>query len=84
MLNHGVSTGALFAGVGLLYERRHSLDIKDYGGVATVAPWLATAFLITSLASAGLPLLNGFVVSSWCCRAPRSRTSAGRCSRPSG
>ena len=61
MLNHGISTGALFAIVGLLYERRHSLEIKDYGGVATVAPWLSTAFLITTLASIGLPLLNNFV-----------------------
>jgi NADH-quinone oxidoreductase subunit M len=61
MLNHGISTGALFAIVGLLYERRHSLEIKDYGGVATAAPWLATAFLITTLASIGLPMLNNFV-----------------------
>jgi NADH-quinone oxidoreductase subunit M len=61
MLNHGISTGALFALVGLLYERRHSLAIEDYGGVATVAPWLSTAFLITTLASIGLPLLNNFV-----------------------
>ena len=61
MLNHGISTGALFAIVGLLYERRHSLEIADYGGVATAAPWLATAFLITTLASIGLPVLNNFV-----------------------
>jgi NADH-quinone oxidoreductase subunit M len=61
MLNHGISTGALFAIVGLLYERRHSLAIEDFGGVATVAPWLSTAFLITTLASIGLPLLNNFV-----------------------
>ena len=61
MLNHGISTGALFVLVGLLYERRHSLDIADYGGVATPAPWLSTVFLITTLASIGLPLLNNFV-----------------------
>ena len=61
MLNHGISTGALFVLVGLLYERRHSLEIADYGGVATAAPWLATAFLITTLASIGLPTLNNFV-----------------------
>ncbi|MBV9503771.1 MAG: NADH-quinone oxidoreductase subunit M [Acidobacteriia bacterium] len=61
MLNHGISTGALFALVGLMYERRHSLAIADYGGVANVAPWLSTAFLITTLASIGLPLLNNFV-----------------------
>ena len=47
--------------VGLLYERRHSLAIDDYGGVATAAPWLSTAFLITTLASIGLPTLNNFV-----------------------
>jgi NADH-quinone oxidoreductase subunit M len=61
MLSHGISTGALFAIVGLLYERRHSLEIEDYGGVASVAPWLSTAFLVTTLASIGLPLLNNFV-----------------------
>jgi NADH-quinone oxidoreductase subunit M len=61
MLNHGVSTGALFVLVGYLYERHHSLEIADYGGVATPAPWLATVFLITSLASMGLPMLNNFV-----------------------
>ena len=61
MLNHGISTGALFVLVGFLYERRHSLDIADYGGVATVAPWLATLFLITTLASIGLPTLNNFI-----------------------
>ena len=61
MLNHGISTGALFAFVGLLYERRHSLVIADFGGVATAAPWLSTAFLVTTLASIGLPLLNNFV-----------------------
>jgi NADH-quinone oxidoreductase subunit M len=61
MLNHGISTGALFALVGLLYERRHSLEISAYGGVATPAPWLATVFLITTLASVGLPTLNNFV-----------------------
>ena len=61
MLNHGVSTGALFMLVGFLYERQHSLEIKSYGGVATVAPHLTTIFLITTLASIGLPLLNNFI-----------------------
>src|SRR4051794_20956978 len=61
MLAHGISTGALFAIVGLLYERRHSLAIDDYGGVATVAPWLSTAFLVTTFASIGLPTLSNFV-----------------------
>jgi len=61
MLNHGISTGALFVMVGYLYERRHSLAIADFGGVATPAPWLSTIFLITTLASIGLPTLNNFV-----------------------
>jgi NADH-quinone oxidoreductase subunit M len=61
MLNHGISTGALFMLVGLLYERRHSLEIEAYGGVGTPAPWLSTVFLITTLASIGLPMLNNFV-----------------------
>jgi len=61
MLNHGVSTGALFMLVGYLYERRHSLEIAAYGGVATPAPTLAIVFLITTLASIGLPMLNNFV-----------------------
>jgi NADH-quinone oxidoreductase subunit M len=61
MLNHGISTGALFVLVGFLYERRHSLAIDDYGGVATAAPWLTTVFVITTLASIGLPTLNNFV-----------------------
>jgi NADH-quinone oxidoreductase subunit M len=60
-LNHGVSTGALFMLVGYLYERRHSLEISAYGGVATPAPNLAIVFLITTLASIGLPTLNNFV-----------------------
>ncbi len=61
MLNHGISTGALFVLVGFLYERRHSLAIADYGGVSSAAPWLSTAFMITMLASVGLPTLNNFV-----------------------
>src|SRR5580658_2382729 len=61
MLNHGISTGALFIVVGFLYERRHSLVIADYGGVAAVAPWLSTVFMITMLASIGLPTLNNFI-----------------------
>jgi NADH-quinone oxidoreductase subunit M len=61
MLNHGVSTGALFILVGYLYERRHSLEIAAYGGVATPAPNLSAIFLITTLASVGLPTLNNFI-----------------------
>jgi NADH-quinone oxidoreductase subunit M len=61
MLNHGISTGALFLLVGFLYERRHSLEISAYGGVSTPAPNLAIVFLITTLASIGLPMLNNFI-----------------------
>jgi NADH-quinone oxidoreductase subunit M len=61
MLAHGISTGALFVLVGFLYERKHTLAITDYGGVATVAPWFATMFLITTFASIGLPLLSNFI-----------------------
>ena len=61
MLNHGISTGALFILVGYLYERRHSLEISSYGGVATLAPWLSSVFLLTTFASIGLPTLNNFV-----------------------
>ncbi|MBI3895132.1 MAG: NADH-quinone oxidoreductase subunit M [Acidobacteria bacterium] len=61
MLNHGVSTGALFLLVGMLYDRLHTRQIRDMGGLATPAPILATFFLITSLSSIGLPLLNNFV-----------------------
>jgi NADH-quinone oxidoreductase subunit M len=61
MLAHGISTGALFMLVGMLYERKHSLDIKAYGGVATPAPNLTIMFVITMLASVGLPMLCNFV-----------------------
>jgi NADH-quinone oxidoreductase subunit M len=61
MLAHGISTGALFVLVGYLYERRHSLEISAYGGVATPAPNLAAVFMITMLASMGLPMLSNFV-----------------------
>ena len=61
MLSHGISTGALFMLVGFMYERRHSLEISDFGGVSTAAPNLAIIFMITTLASIGLPALNNFV-----------------------
>ena len=61
MLNHGVSTGALFLLVGLLYERRHTRLIAEYGGLAKQVPWIATAFVIVTLSSIGLPSTNGFV-----------------------
>jgi NADH-quinone oxidoreductase subunit M len=61
MISHGISTGALFLLLGMLYERRHTRTIADFGGIARVAPWFATAFLITALASIGLPGTSGFV-----------------------
>ena len=60
-INHGISTGALFLIVGILYERRHTRDIAEYGGISTVMPVYATITLIMFLSSMGLPLLNGFV-----------------------
>ncbi|HZB45655.1 MAG TPA: NADH-quinone oxidoreductase subunit M [Pyrinomonadaceae bacterium] len=61
MLNHGVSTGALFLLVGMIYERRHTRMISEFGGLSKPMPWFATFLVITSLSSVGLPLLNGFV-----------------------
>ena len=61
MLNHGVTTGALFLGVGMLYDRRHTHLIREFGGLATPVPVLAALYLFSCLASAGLPMLNGFV-----------------------
>jgi NADH-quinone oxidoreductase subunit M len=61
MLNHGVSTGALFLFVGFIYERRHTRLISDFGGLATPMPWFSTLFVFASLSSIGLPFLNGFV-----------------------
>ncbi len=61
MLNHGVSTGALFLFVGFIYERRHTRQISDFGGLSTPMPWFSTLFVIASLSSIGLPFLNGFV-----------------------
>ncbi len=61
MLNHGVSTGALFLFVGFIYERRHTRLITDFGGLATPMPWFSSLFVFASLSSIGLPFLNGFV-----------------------
>ncbi len=61
MISHGISTGALFLLLGMLYERRHTRTIADFGGIARVAPWFATAFVITALTSIGLPGTSGFV-----------------------
>jgi NADH-quinone oxidoreductase subunit M len=61
MVNHGLSTGALFMLVGMIYDRRHTRLIEDYGGIAKVMPLYTGAFLIATLSSIGLPGLNGFV-----------------------
>lgn len=61
MINHGLSTGALFLIVGMIYERRHTRMIEDFGGLAKVLPVFAVFFMIVTLSSIGLPGLNGFV-----------------------
>jgi NADH-quinone oxidoreductase subunit M len=61
MINHGLSTGALFLLVGMLYERRHTRMIQDFGGLARIVPVFTAVFLIVTLSSIGLPGLNGFV-----------------------
>src|ERR1700723_2673431 len=60
-INHGISTGAMFLIVGILYERRHTREIAEYGGISNVMPVYATITMIMFLSSMGLPLLNGFV-----------------------
>ena len=61
MINHGLSTGALFLIVGMIYDRRHTRMIEEFGGLAKYIPVFATCFLIVTLSSIGLPGLNGFV-----------------------
>ena len=61
MVNHGISTGALFLIVGLIYERRHTRMISDFGGLSKQLPIYATFFMIMTLSSIGLPALNGFI-----------------------
>jgi NADH-quinone oxidoreductase subunit M len=61
MISHGISTGALFLLLGMLYERRHTRKIEDFGGLAQVAPLLATALVLTAMASIGVPGTSGFV-----------------------
>src|SRR5688500_3600796 len=78
MLNHGISTGALFLFVGFIYERRHTRMISEFGGLSKPMPWFSTLFVIASLSSIGLPFLNGFVgeflilIGTW------TSTSVGR------
>jgi NADH-quinone oxidoreductase subunit M len=71
MLNHGISTGALFFLVGMLYDRRHTRLISEFGGLKAVMPWYTAVFLMITLSSAAVPGFNGFVgeflilVGSW-------------------
>jgi len=60
-INHGISTGALFLIVGIIYERRHTREISEFGGLSSIMPVYATVFLIMTMSSIGLPLLNGFI-----------------------
>ena len=61
MINHGISTGMLFLLVGMIYERRHTRNISDYGGIAKTVPVFATFLMIATLSSIGLPGMNGFI-----------------------
>ena len=61
MLGHGLTTGALFLAIGVIYERRHTREMADFGGLAKVMPWFTAFFMIAMLGSAGLPGLVGFV-----------------------
>ncbi|MCI0356222.1 MAG: NADH-quinone oxidoreductase subunit M, partial [Acidobacteria bacterium] len=61
MINHGISTGALFLIVGIIYERRHTRMIADFGGLSKQLPVFATIFMIITMSSIGLPALNGFI-----------------------
>ncbi len=61
MVNHGLSTGALFLIVGMIYDRRHTRMIADFGGISSVMPIFAVMFMLSTMASIGLPGLNGFV-----------------------
>jgi len=60
-INHGISTGALFLIVGIVYERRHTREISEYGGLSNVMPVFATIFMIITMSSIGVPALNGFI-----------------------
>jgi NADH-quinone oxidoreductase subunit M len=61
MVNHGISTGALFLLVGVIYDRRHTRDVAEYGGIAKVMPWFAAVWVIVTFSSIGLPGTNGFI-----------------------
>jgi NADH-quinone oxidoreductase subunit M len=61
MINHGISTGALFLLVGVLYDRRHTRDVAEFGGLARVMPWYSAVFVLVTMSSIGLPGTNGFI-----------------------
>ncbi|MBL8603278.1 MAG: NADH-quinone oxidoreductase subunit M [Myxococcales bacterium] len=61
MINHGISTGALFLLVGVIYDRRHTRDVAEFGGLAKIMPWYATVFVAVTMSSIGLPGTNGFI-----------------------
>jgi NADH-quinone oxidoreductase subunit M len=61
MLNHGVSTGALFLLVGMIYERTHTREIAHYGGIAPAMPWYTIMFIIVTMSSIAVPMTNGFI-----------------------
>jgi NADH-quinone oxidoreductase subunit M len=61
MLNHGISTGALFFMVGMLYDRRHTRLISEFSGIKSVMPWFSALFLMVCLSSIAVPGFNGFV-----------------------
>ena len=90
MLNHGISTGALFLMVGMLYDRRHTRQIAAFGGLKTVMPWFAAVFLMISLSSIAVPGFNGFVgeflilMGSWGARSPVDGARRSCAPRPAG
>ncbi len=61
MVNHGISTGALFLLVGVIYDRRHTRDVAEFGGLAKVMPWYSAMFVLVTMSSIGLPGTNGFI-----------------------
>ena len=60
-INHGISTGALFLIVGIIYDRRHTREIAEFGGLSSIMPKYAVIFAIMTMSSIGLPMLNGFI-----------------------
>ena len=81
MINHGIVTGALFLSVGAIYDRTHTRQIADYGGVASVMPVYATMFMVFTFAAIGLPATNGFIGEFLIILGGFSRQPAGRGAR---